>query len=457
MGVDARGTVARQVRAGVSPSKLQNRVNRPLNSPARRWIPTGLLLVAASTLLASAPRLQDSATSRLRFIPGSTAKVEQILGEEDKELGRPTAARTATRFGLEGTDLGNSFEHNGRVYFLFGDTVGSAGRALDTIGFSESRDPESGVRLQFLTMDAIAAGRRGRARRGGRAQIAPSEKQYLTIEPPGVSMGAFEVPVAGISLDNQMYVVVSTNHTDSRMSDRSVLTKFSAPAKFEPKRVISQLPAGRFVKMSLHAEPSPIEGLPRGGPWILMWGTGAYRQSDTYLAIVPAAKFETGQGTRYFSGTDAAGRPEWSERERDAEAIVRNGTMGDVSVTWCAPLGLWLMNYDSRPPARRGIMFSYSRTPWGPWSEPQVIFDPLRDPGIGKFIHNPRGNPPDRLIGPVIGPAVFNPAGTPGSAYAPYIVERWTKVANDELTIYYVISTWNPYVVVLMKSRLRVQ
>jgi hypothetical protein len=160
-------------------------MNRPPNSAPRRWIHIGLLLAAAGTLLASAPRLQDSTTARLRFIPGSTAKVEQILGEEDKELGRPTAARTATRYGLEGTDLGNSFEHNGRVYFLFGDTVGTAGRALDTIGFSESRDPESGVRLQFLTMEAIATGRRGGARRGGRAQAGPGERQYLTIEPPG--------------------------------------------------------------------------------------------------------------------------------------------------------------------------------------------------------------------------------------------------------------------------------
>ena len=420
-----------------------------------------ILASAVGAALALAPRLPASPTPslptsqppQLRFIPGSTQKVEQILGEEDKERGQPTASRTATRFGLEGTDLGNSFEHNGRVYFLFGDTVGTAGRALDTIGFSESRDPESGVHLQFLTMDAIASGRRG-GRRGGRAQAARGEQQYLTIEPAGVSMAAFEVPVAGISLNKQMYVVVSTNHTDDRKSERSVLTKFMPPQKFEMKRVISQLPAGHFTKMSLHAEPAPISGLPRGGPWVLMWGTGVYRQSDTYLAIVPAEKFESGQGTRYFSGVDTAGAPQWSERESDGVPIVRSGVMGDVSVTWCAPLGLWLMNYDSRPPGRRGILFSYSRTPWGPWSDPQLVFDLDRDGALGKFVHDPRGNPPDRQIGPVIGQGVANPAGVHGSAYAPYVVERWTTVANDELTIYYVISTWNPYVVVLMKSRL---
>ncbi|MGZ3578688.1 MAG: hypothetical protein ACXU9G_02365 [Syntrophales bacterium] len=70
---------------------------------------------------------------------------------------------------------------------------------------------------------------------------------------------------------------------------------------------ISQLPTGRFIKMSMHAETGRIAGLPPGGPYIIIWGTGVYRKSDAYLSIVPAAHFETGQGTLYFSGLDAAG------------------------------------------------------------------------------------------------------------------------------------------------------
>jgi len=38
-------------------------------------------------------------------------------------------------------------------------------------------------------------------------------------------------------------------------------------------------------------------------------------------------------------------------------------------------------------------------------------------------------------------------------AYAPYVIERFTKLEGSELSLYYVLSTWNPYVVVLMKSR----
>jgi hypothetical protein len=371
----------------------------------------------------------------LRYVPGSTIKLEQLLGEEDKQLHQLTLSRTVTRYGIEGTDLGNSFEHGGRVYFLFGDTVGRLRRALDTIATSDANDPESGVRLDFLK----------------------SGRDYLTIQPPGISMGAFVVPVAGISLGGQVYVAVSTNHSEDRSSDRSVLTKFTLPANFQPLRTISQLPDGHFVKMSLHIEPATLAGLPPGGPFILVWGTGAYRKSDAYLSITPAAQFESGKGTRYFAGLDAGNAPIWSEKEPDARAIVQNGTMGDLSVTWCKDLGLWLMTYDSREPAPRGILFSYSRTPWGPWSEPQIIFNAVRDGAVGKFIHNPQASPDDGLAGPVIGKGQANPQAVRGGAYAPYVIERWTKWQGAELSIYYVLSTWNPYVVVLMKSRLHLE
>jgi hypothetical protein len=44
-----------------------------------------------------------------------------------------------------------------------------------------------------------------------------------------------------------------------------------------------------------------------------------------------------------------------------------------------------------------------------------------------------------------------------GGAFAPYVVERWTKLKGSELSLYYVLSTFNPDVVVLMKSRLHVE
>ncbi len=390
----------------------------------------------APTATAAAPKPTTTpAGTVVRVIPGGTTKLEQLLGETDKQFNKPTLSQTETRYGIEGTDLGQSFESGGKVYFLFGDTVGKLSKAFDTIGVTDATDPEKGVRLDFLT----------------------SGKDYLTIQPPGIKMGAFETPVGGITIENQMYVIVSTDHSDDRSTDRSVLTKFTLPATFTPGRTISQEPEGHFIKMSLHPEPAPIPGMPPGGPYIMIWGTGPYRMSDVFLSIVPVASFESGQGTRYYAGLDAAGAPRWSDKESDSAPIVKNGTIGDISVTWSKELNLWLMTYDSRLNPPTTIQFSYSKTPWGPWSTPQTLYNASSDPGFGEFIHDAKAKSDDGLEGPEIGQAQQDPKGTNGATYAPYVVERWTKVQGSELDIYYVLSTWNPYVVVLMKSRLAVQ
>jgi hypothetical protein len=42
-----------------------------------------------------------------------------------------------------------------------------------------------------------------------------------------------------------------------------------------------------------------------------------------------------------------------------------------------------------------------------------------------------------------------------GGEYAPYLIARYTKVDADRTTLYWVMSTWNPYQVVLMKTEVR--
>lgn len=64
--------------------------------------------------------------------------------------------------------------------------------------------------------------------------------------------------------------------------------------------------------------------------------------------------------------------------------------------------------------APRGILFSYSQTPWGPWSDPQIIFNAARDGALGKFIHNPQANPDDGLSGPAIGKGQKKPQAVRG-------------------------------------------
>jgi hypothetical protein len=115
---------------------------------------------------------------------------------------------------------------------------------------------------------------------------------------------------------------------------------------------------------------------------------------------------------------------------------------------WVEELDVWLMLYDQRDP--RGVVVRYAPTPWGPWSGGDKLFD--RTEGMGRFIHGP--NQDDGLAGPVIGEKKEDPMAVGGGAYAPYAIERFTRVKGDRLDLYYVLSTWNPYVVVLMNSQL---
>jgi len=82
----------------------------------------------------------------------------------------------------------------------------------------------------------------------------------------------------------------------------------------------------------------------------------------------------------------------------------------------------------------------------------------MREGAFGKFIHNPLRKVDDGLAGPVMGPRNrANAEEIHGGAYAPFVVERWTKVQASTLHLYYVLSTGNPYVVLLMESRLQIQ
>src|SRR3954447_7687782 len=125
---------------------------------------------------------------QIELVPGSLRKVCQLTGEWDRQRHTPAHNRTETRFGLVGTDLGSSFEHDGRLWFLFGDTWPDAGSG-DSVAWTTDRTPEPGIRLTF-----VSSGSRFVCPRG-----STSDGRLL-------STGAFEVPVAGFSATGQMYV-----------------------------------------------------------------------------------------------------------------------------------------------------------------------------------------------------------------------------------------------------------
>ncbi len=370
---------------------------------------------ASATALTTVTVTSGIAGVTLTWNPGSTVKLEQVIGDKDwaaaaRGTTLPTASLTSSRYGVFGTDLGTAFEHNGKVLFLFGDTRAENPNvnlgAVDPIGFSTTTDGDAPLVLDFFR---------------------DNSNNTLWVRPPGVQMAGNNVPNAGISLSDGLYLVVNTG-ADHAMADihasaYSVLVRFDETAKtFTTGRTVSRIPGGRFVITALRAS----------GVDVYMFGTGKYRASDIFLSKTPASGFWTGTGTQYFAGR-VNGQPTWS-------------------VGYSSDLGMWLMTYDGgrQSPATRGVYFTYAKDPWGPWAAPLLVFNSPRDPGYGVFMHNPNAVPGDGLIGPTIGNA--DPTTTSGAAYAPSLIERFTRVSGNTLRIYWLVSTWNPYTVVKMRS-----
>jgi hypothetical protein len=399
----------------------------------------------------------------LTYQPGSSVKLEQIIGDVDygaiaNGVRTPTASQTVSQCNVAGCDLGSSFEHQGKVIFLFGDTISNNPsmpwstssapfvRYLcgDTFGWSTTTDPEASLNLNLYKK---------------------TDNSPLFVQPPGVDMACDDVPNAGISLNGKIYLICNTgsdtsNTTSPHLHDYSILAGFDdSQQTFTTGRRISSMPDGHFIITALHEDPASGDF---AEPTVLMFGLGAYRATNVYLAAIPAATFESGAGTQYFTGL-SQGQPSWSNQESDVVPVVRDvvnpPTIGNVSVIYSGDLGLWLMTFDGGrgSEATNGIYFSYSPTPWGPWSAPQLIFTPTRDNGIGVFISNydPRQpNVPGVPAGPTIGDNNYQ--HTRGGDYAPYMIERFARFDGTTLTIYFTLSTWNPYTVVKMRSQFNV-
>jgi hypothetical protein len=424
-----------------------------------RWLP-------AIGICATAGAQSSNTPVSLVWITNSSVKLEQIIGDYDWEAlaqgsNLLTASQTVSRFHILGNGLGYSFEDKGKLIFLFGDTISENQtnwnyHAADPLAWSTATDGEAALVLNFFTN-------------------SPGTNTPMFVQATGIKMGPFDVPNSGIGLSNGVFIVCNTgsdsNLANPQTNDYSVLVTFNetnlfSSGTFVTNRIISSLNTnldgrspwqGHFINVSMHEY----------GTNVMMFGTGEYRSGDIFLCTTPTANFANGTGTLYFAGI-TNGQPSWSTAESNCVPVVQDnptngpawpndsGTAGNVSVCHPAAAGLWLMTYDggrsgeTRKNKTTGVYFSYAPQPWGPWSTPHLIFNKARDNGAGVFIHDPGLSYDDGLDGPVIG--TNSPTATPGGDFAPIMIERFTRVTNSILYIYYTMSTWNPYTVVKMRS-----
>lgn len=376
-----------------------------------------------------------------------TRKVEQVVGDLDFETVQPTRQQTGTRFNVHFTDLGSPFEHQGKLWFLFGDTDPEAPGwdeyHDDTIAWTEAESADE-FRIHFLSDSS-------RPRGVLNPVIACPEEN----DPDCVDLGALNVPVAGLSDGNTAFVWFTAD-----AAGRSLLAR--TDDNFRTFRKIYDFGDTHFIDIAVQRYEGRIPGLMGGGPWVLIFGSGDHEHNHVYLAAAPLQSLRDGDrsAVRFLSGIEYAAdgsvaQLTWSPNEGDSVPIFKiehgkgPGIMSQVLHEWGfgeplvhynEALGLWLATYNA---ARRTIRLRTAEAPWGPWSRSLVLFDPARDYGNGP------------AYGRYIGDGHTEHLGGQGELYGPYVIPRFTRVREDgRIELYWLLSPWQPYVVYLMKSTL---
>lgn len=373
--------------------------------------------VAAAAILAATGLPSRSDNQKLVWIPDSTQRIAQLTGDYDRAFNKPTISQIGKKYGADNTDLGSSFEHNGKLYFLFGDTWGRPG-SRDFIAWTTRRDPAD-IDLHLY--------------------VAPDGK-WLPLTVPGIAQGGFDVPSGGVSVNGKIYVVFTTDYPNKEgLMARSVLAVSADNGK--TFRQVYSLSTAKFINVSFW----------QADGWLYIFASGPYRKSSPYLARVRPTQIEDKAALQYFTGLDSHSHPEWGTTEDSAAPLFVHNVLGEFSVAYVKQVGRYVMLYNSTDP--RGIIMRSASKPWGPWSDATMIFEPWRDNGYGHFMHIPpkfNKGVDDHLSDP-------GREDTWGGEYGPYIISRYTKGKKGECRLYFTMSTWNPYQVMVMTTQLKLE
>ncbi len=411
------------------------------------------------------------APNRIFYVPGSTQKICQVTGETDLEFNVPTLSRTESRYGLVRADHGYSFEHNGKLFFLFGDTHptptfnGKPNKETDpprnaddndAIGYASDSSMGPCVMLDFIT-DSIGAYKN--------PVVLNAQGQ------PAIKLRTNESPVSGISDRGRMYVIFGTdNPTDTATPPeplgypaRTVVAVSDDDANtFHYLYSFSREPGAKFINTAIAKSQDG---------YLYFWGTQGdtlYRKSAVFLARKPVGSMSDSTSIEYLHTVNADGTPVFAAAEHDAQPLFHDSLpgpggvmqaadgMGELGVEWNPFVRRWVMLYNclnNTPANPRGIYMRLAETPWGPWSAPQTIFNPVRDSGYCRFMHRAvTATQPicDSLSGP-------DRLTQDGGDYGPYFISRFTTgdAAAGTSTFYFTMDTWNPYTQVIMKTMIQ--
>jgi hypothetical protein len=399
---------------------------------------------------------------------GATRKIVQLVGEDDRQF-PDRAPKTFSQCLLYGTDVGAplDFGPGEELRILFGDAwTGTrdprglvspvilkhpiCDKSPDEIALAPpyhslhpfNADPV-GIVDASVTADSVGSNLKLKF-------MAVGADGYATLEVPGVSLLTNAVPTGAINTPNGVFVFVTGRpfvtggSASGEEPQRSWVARWTNlhGTKLDPPVEFSRDRFANFL-WPVIGGVGGVPGHPTDGQVVWLWGTGfPNRNSSVRLAYAPLASVGNRKAWRFFTGVDS-GEAGWHDDESRAVHLFENSSVGEFSVTWIEPFRRWVMLYTCPDP--RGVVLRWAENPWGPWAEGILILHPWADNAYGHFMHAP-GH--DRVSDPTREDFF-------GGEYAPIIIPRFTLARDGVVSLRYMLSTWNPYTVVLMETELR--
>jgi hypothetical protein len=319
-----------------------------------------------------------------------------LVGIEDVEFvewvtGPESPSQTDVNYNVLGTDLGSMFDLNGTLYIAFGDTFGCCRPKEGGGGGGQWRYNVLAYTTDRDLEDGITFDGMITDDEGRARAVLKKQFKDFTI-----------IPTAGIAVDDRMYLhymaVYRWGEPGHWTLNRSgwAYSDDEGETWTQPNDAIWDGDTNFGMAALLEHDG-----------FVYIFGTHGGRYGGVALARTPSDKVLDMTAYTYWDGSD------WVDELESAVEIVPE-PVGELSVAWNSYLDRWIMTYLDEP--RRGNVIREAPELTGPWSEPMMLVSAEDYPSLyGAYLH------------------------------------PW---ASDGEVIYFNMSQWGPYNVLLMRARL---
>jgi hypothetical protein len=200
------------------------------------------------------------------YVPNSASRLCQLTQDSDPG-DRPHPVPT-TPFGIVGTDLGISVEHEGRLYLFFGDTS------------PEWEDQEGWDPIAWVTTSDVDE---LKDQAPDVQWLLNGAGKYHWLSLHGKGLGYLEVPTGGFSYDGRLYLFIGCNRQENppRMTTSVLAVRNDPYWDFHTVGRISSTTGEQILvtEPEVHLAPYP------GGRWMLHISPTVVRNADSLCQV----------------------------------------------------------------------------------------------------------------------------------------------------------------------------